>query len=113
MLRKRRDVADARTTLLKEQIKQAAAADAVKRRREQEATSDRKRREQLAEMAGYWQAIERLQRIPSADNAKTAKQAFLYLAKRLHPDQGGSHEAFIHLKQVYDRAAAVWRRQAA
>ena len=43
---------------------------------------------------------------------RTAKRAFRILSLRHHPDQGGSHEAFIGLKEVYDRAAAAWQRRA-
>ena len=71
------------------------------------AEDDRRRR---AEEAEHWQAIERLRCLPSAENARAAKRAFRTLALRLHPDQGGSHEAFIRLKTAYDRADVAWRR---
>jgi hypothetical protein len=80
----------------------AAAAEARRREREQE-----------AEESAHWQAIERLKGHPTPENAKAAKRAYLWLAKRHHPDQGGSHQAFLRLKDAYDRASAVWRRLAA
>ena len=67
-------------------------------------------REREREEAQHWQAIDRLRRDPSEDNARLAKQAFLRLAKRYHPDQGGRHQDFIRLKNTYDRALAVKRR---
>jgi hypothetical protein len=57
----------------------------------------------------HWQAIERLQHQPSAEHAQAAKRAFRFLALRLHPDQGGSHEEFVRLRTAYDRALAAWR----
>ena len=36
-------------------------------------------------------------------------RAFLFLAKRHHPDQGGEHHDFLRVKHAYDRAFAVWR----
>ena len=72
-----------------------------------------RKREQQAEEALYWQSFERLRRYPTEENAKAAKRAFLFLAKRHHPDQGGSHAEFLRLKDTYDRALAVWRHVAA
>ncbi len=46
-------------------------------------------------------------------HARAAKRAFLFLAKRHHPDQGGAHQDFLRLKEAYDRALAAWRRAAA
>jgi hypothetical protein len=43
---------------------------------------------------------------------KSAKRAFLFLAKRYHRDQGGSHHDFHRVKDAYDRALAVWRAAA-
>ena len=77
------------------------------------AEAERKKREQQAEEAIYWQCFERLRRHPTEENAKAAKRAFLFLAKRHHPDQGGSHHDFLRVKDAYDRALAVWRRVAA
>jgi hypothetical protein len=37
----------------------------------------------------------------------------IWLAKRHHPDQGGSHQGFLQVKDAYDRALAAWRRGAA
>jgi len=82
------------------------------RRRIAAAEAERQRREQLAEEEKHWQTIERLRRHPSEVNAAAAKKAFLHLAKRHHPDQGGRHEDFLRLKDAYDRARAAWRRVA-
>ena len=75
--------------------------------------AERTKREQLikeaAEEALYWQSFERLRRHPTEENAKAAKRAFLFLAKRYHPDQGGSHHDFVRVKDAYDRASAAWR----
>ena len=98
LLRHRLDAAKARIALLTHHLKLAAAAEA-----------ERRRREQMAEQAEHWQAIERLRRMPSAEYAQAAKRAFRVLALRLHPDQGGSHEDFLRLKNAYDRALATWR----
>lgn len=112
VLRNRRDAAADRIALLKRHLMLAATAEAARKRREQEAAAERKRRERQAELAEHWQAIERLRHLPSHEHAQAAKRAFRYLALRLHPDQGGSHEEFIRLKDVYDRAEAAWRRKA-
>ena len=77
------------------------------------AEAERRKREQQVEQAIYWQSFEQLRRHPTEENAKAAKRAFLFLAKRHHPDQGGSHHDFLRLKDAYDRAFAVWRRVAA
>jgi hypothetical protein len=47
------------------------------------------------------------------ENAKVAKRAFLFLAKRHHLDQGGTHHASLRVKDAYKWALAVWRRAAA
>lgn len=99
-------------TLLRQCVGRAAAVEADRLERESRQQAEDEARRRRAEQAEHWQAIERLQRSPSADNAQAAKRAFRILALQLHPDQGGSHEAFIRLKQAYDRAAAGWRRQA-
>ena len=57
----------------------------------------------------YWQTFERLRRHPTEENAKAAKQAYLFLAKRYHPDHGGSHHGFLQVNDAYDRALDVWR----
>ncbi len=75
--------------------------------------AERRQREQQAEEALYWQTFARLRRHPTEENANAAKRAFLFLAKRHHPDQGGDHHAFVRIKDAYDRALAVWRRVAA
>jgi hypothetical protein len=68
-------------------------------------------RKRLAEETEHWQAIDRLLRHPSTEHAQAAKRAYRILALRFHPDQGGSHEAFIRLQAAYDRAAAAWGRK--
>jgi hypothetical protein len=78
-----------------------------------QADAERRKREQRAEEALYWQSFEQLRRHPTEENAREAKRAFLFLAKRHHPDQGGSHDGFLRVKDAYDRALAVWRRIAA
>jgi hypothetical protein len=77
------------------------------------AEAERKKLEQQAEEAHYWQTFDRLRRHPTEENARDAKRAFLFLAKRHHPDQGGTHACFLRLKDTYDRAVAAWRRVAA
>jgi len=77
------------------------------------AETERRKREQRAEEALYWQTFERLRRRPTEENARAAKRAFLFLAKRYHPDQGGAHHDFLRVKDAYDRALAVWRSVAA
>jgi hypothetical protein len=101
-----------RLILLRGHAEMAAQVEAgrLERQRRQQAQEEADRRR--AEEAEHWQAIERLQRNPSDEHAQTAKRAYRMLALRLHPDQGGSHEAFIRLKNAYDRAAAAWRRRA-
>ena len=102
VLRRRRQAAENRIRLLAEHARLAAAAQA-----------EQTRRERLAEEAVHWQAFDRLRRQPSEENARAAKRAFLTLAKRHHPDQGGTHQEFLRLKDAYDRALAAWRRAAA
>ena len=98
ILRSRRDAAMSRIALLKEHDIRAVVREAEKKRREEE-----------ADLARHWQAFERLRRHPSQENAQAAKRAFLTLAKRHHPDQGGSHHDFLRLKDAYDRAKAACR----
>lgn len=97
--------AEERIVLLRPYAGQAARQEEKKRRREEEARRH-------VEEAEHWQAIERLHRTPSAEHAQMAKRAFRMLALRLHPDQGGSHEAFIRLKTAYERATDALRRRA-
>ena len=78
-----------------------------------QAEAERRKREQQAEEVLYWQCFERLRRHPTEENARAAKRAFLFLAKRHHPDQGGTHHDFLRVKDAYDRALAIWRRAAA
>ncbi len=47
-----------------------------------------------------------MRRQPCEENARAAKRAFLTLAKLYHPDQGGTHDGFLRLKDAYDRAKA-------
>lgn len=102
VLRQRRDKADARIKLLVQYQKKAEAAEAK-----------RQALARQAEEAKLWQSFEQLRRHPNETNAQAAKRAFLALAKRHHPDQGGSHQDFLKLKDAYDRARAAWRRMAA
>lgn len=99
LIRRRIEATRARIGIIEQHVQKQAKADA-----------ERKRREQQAEEAGYWRSFEQLRRHPTEENAKAAKRAFLFLAKRHHPDQGGSHDGFLRLKDAYDRALAVWRR---
>ena len=73
------------------------------------AGADRKKREQPAEEAIYWQSFERLRRHPTRENARAAKRASLFLAKCHHPDQGGTNHDFLRVKDAYDQALARWR----
>ena len=98
VLRRRVDAVDARMALLRIHLQRAAGIEA-----------EHKSREQQAEEAKHWQALDRLRRDPTDQNASEAKRAFLILAKRHHPDQGGSHQAFLRVKYTYDRALAVRR----
>jgi hypothetical protein len=102
-----------RLALLRLHIKKAASEEAARRERRQRLEAQVEARRRQLEEQEHWQAIERLRRHPSADNAQAAKRAFRQLALRLHPDQGGSHHEFVRLKDAYDRAQAVWRRLAA
>jgi hypothetical protein len=106
----RRDLISGRIALIKAHLEQEKFAEAEKQRLQQQAEAERQRRERLAEQAEYWQAIERLKRQPTAEHARDAKRAFRFLAMRLHPDQGGTHEEFIRLKDAYERAEAAWKR---
>jgi hypothetical protein len=112
LLRSRRDAAAVRIALLKHHLELAAVAAAEKRRKAEQAAAELRRRELMAEMAEHWQAIDRLRRLPSAEHAQAAKRAFRFLALRLHPDQGGTHQDFLRLKDAYDRARAALRRSA-
>jgi hypothetical protein len=102
VIRRRIEATRARIGVINEHIQLLARAE-----------SERRKREQQAEEALHWQTFERLRRQPTEENARAAKRAFLILAKRHHPDQGGSHDGFLRLKDTYDRALAAWRRVAA
>jgi hypothetical protein len=102
VIRRRIEATDRRIGIISQRIQLLARADA-----------ERRKRGQQAEEALYWQSFDRLRRQPTEENVRQAKRAFLFLAKRHHPDQGGSHDGFLRLKDAYDRALAVWRRVAA
>lgn len=106
VIRRRLEAVEARIGVISDHVaeltKRAAAAEAERRRRDQE-----------IEESAHWQAIERLRHRPTPENAQVAKRAYLWLAKRHHPDQGGSHQAFLRVKDAYDKAQAAWRRIAA
>lgn len=101
-----------RTRLLRQHVQQAARLESERQERNRRFQASEEALRRQAEEAEHWQAIERLNRTPSAEHAQMAKRAFRFLAKRLHPDQGGSHEAFIRLKTAYDRATTTWDRRA-
>jgi hypothetical protein len=98
VLRRRHDAVETRIALLRVHIERAAVIEA-----------ERKKQEQQAEEAKHWQSFDRLRRDPTEHNAREAKRAFLTLAMRHHPDQGGSHHAFLRVKDAYDHALAVHR----
>jgi hypothetical protein len=102
VIRRRMEATRARIGIIAQQVQLLAHAEA-----------ERKKREQQAEEAIHWQSFERLRRYPTEENARAAKRAFLFLAKRHHPDQGGSHDGFLRVKGAYDRALAAWRRATA
>jgi hypothetical protein len=106
VLRHRLRAAEARISVIREHV-------ARQSQRVAKADVERKRRELEIEEGAQWQAIDRLRRHPTDENAKAAKRAFIWLAKRHHPDQGGSHQGFLRVKDAYDRALAARRREAA
>ena len=101
VIRRRMEAADRRIGVIAKYLKLLVLAEA-----------ERKKREQLAEEAVHWQCFERLRRHPTQEHATEARRAFLFLAKRHHPDAGGTHHDFLRLKDAYDRALAAWRRLA-
>ncbi|HTU19339.1 MAG TPA: hypothetical protein VMG10_14860, partial [Gemmataceae bacterium] len=101
VIRRRMEAADRRIGVIAKYLELLARAEA-----------ERKKREQLAEEAVHWQCFERLRRQPTQEHATAARRAFLLLAKRHHPDTGGTHHDFLRLKAAYDRALAVWQRLA-
>lgn len=113
VLRNRLGQTDERIRLITRHAEQAAREEAKRQQRQQQLQALAEERRRQAEEAEHWQAIERLSRTPTAEHASAAKRAFRILALRLHPDQGGSHEAFVRLKAAYDRAMASWHRRAA
>ena len=66
-------------------------------------------RQRIAEEASHWQAIERLRREPTEENARSGTRVFLWLAKRHRPDQGGTNQGFLRVKDDCDLALAAWR----
>jgi hypothetical protein len=111
ILRDRVSRAERRTALLRDQIEKADRVETQRRDRQRRLHTEEEANRRRGEETQHWQAIERLHRFPSAEHAQAAKRAFRILSLRHHPDQGGSHEAFIRLKTAYDRAAGAWRRQ--
>jgi chromosome segregation ATPase len=112
VIRRRIAAMEKRLAVIAAQLQLLAQAEAERKKREQQAEIERRRREQEAEEAVYWQSFEQLRRHPTEEHAKAAKRAFLFLAKRHHPDAGGTHPGFLRLKDAYDRALAVWKRLA-
>jgi hypothetical protein len=101
VLQRRGEAIAERIILLREYLERSAAEE-----------RERKQREQYAKEAVHWQAFERLRRHPTHENAHAAKRAFLVLAKRYHPDTGGSHDEFLRVKSAYDLAKAGLRAYA-
>ncbi len=97
VLRRRIDAAERRIDVISQHMQLLAQAEAEHRKREQQ-----------AEEALHWHCFKRLRRSPTEENAKAARRAFLFLAKRHHPDAGGRHDDFLHVKAAYARALAVW-----
>ena len=77
-----------------------------------QAKAERKQRGQQAEELLYWESFERLRHQPTEENPRAAKRAFDFLTKRSHPDQGGTHEGFLRLKDSADRGLAAFRHAA-
>jgi hypothetical protein len=102
VIRRRIEATARRISVINEHIQLLARAEA-----------ERRKREQQAEEKVYWQSFEELRRNPTEENARSARRAFLFLAKRHHPDQGGSHDGFLRVKNAYDRALAAWQLVAA
>jgi hypothetical protein len=103
VLRRRQTGVEARIEVISKHI-------AIEKQRAARAEAERQKIEREKEEKIYWDALERLRRHPTAENAQEAKRAFRWLAKRHHPDQGGSHNAFLRVKDAYDRAMAAWSR---
>lgn len=89
--RSRRQTAEAKIRLLRQYLERAAEKGSKKRIQAWE-----------RQYAPQWEAIRRLRRYPSEENARAAKLAFRELALVYHPDRGGDHHAFIQLKNAYD-----------
>jgi hypothetical protein len=102
-----------RRSVIRRRIEAATARIAIIAQHQQLATqaeAERQQRLRQVEELSHWAAFDRLRRYPSETNAKAAKRAFLFLAKRHHPDQGGTHQDFLRLKDTYDKAVSAWRR---
>jgi hypothetical protein len=54
-----------------------------------------------------------LRRQPMEENVRAAKRAFDFLTTRHQPNQGGTDEGFLRLKDADDRAMAAFRHGAA
>ena len=106
VLRRRLKAAEARLAVITEQIARQAQRAAA-------AEAEHKKREQAMEEEPHWQAFERLRCYPTQGNANAAKRSFLWLAKRYHPDQGGTHQGFLRVKDAYDRAQTAWKHVSA
>jgi hypothetical protein len=65
-----------------------------------QAEAERKKRGQQAEKVLYWESFERLRHHLTEENARAAKWAFDFLVKRHQPDQGGTDEGFLRLKDA-------------
>ena len=93
VLRRRREAVEVRIAMIVEQLDLLS-------RRAKAAEQERLRKQREVEEVEHWRAFDRLRREPSAENAKAAKRAFLVLAKRHHPDSGGTHEGFLRSKTL-------------
>lgn len=113
IVQRRRKTAEERIKLLREHLKRADDAQGRRQGRQRLIEAEQREHARRAEEAIHWQAIERLRRIPTPENAEAAKRAFRVLALHYHPDQGGSHQAFLTLKQTYDAAVRAGRLAAA
>jgi hypothetical protein len=106
----RRQVLRRRLTGVEARIEVISKHIAKEKQREALADAERRKQEQEIQEKLHWNAIAQLRRHPSEENAREAKRAFRWLAMRHHPDQGGSHNAFLRVKDAYDRALATWHR---
>ena len=84
MIRRRIEAAGKRLAVIAAHLQRLALAEA-----------ERKKREQQAEEVVYWQSFKRLCRQPTQENATVARRAFLFLARRHHPDTGRHTSRFL------------------